>query len=48
MDSDWIEEEIKDGDGEFLKDILEQKVLAAFSSAGIQQKVLSNHFSFDK
>ena len=42
MDSDWIEEEIKDGDGEFLKDILEQKVLAAFSSAGIQRKVLSN------
>ena len=39
MDSDWIEEEINDGDGEFLKDILEQKALTAFSSAGIQRKV---------
>ena len=39
MEADWIEEEISDGDGEFLKDVLEQKVLTAFTSAGIQKKV---------
>ena len=41
MEADWIEEEISDGDGEFLKDVLEQKVLTAFTSAGIQKKVES-------
>ena len=41
IESDWIEEEIDEGDEEFLKDILEQKVLTAFSSAGIQRKVKS-------
>ena len=39
MEADWIEEEISDGDGEFLKDVLEQKVFTAFTSAGIQKKV---------
>ena len=39
LESDWIEEEISDQDGEFLKDVLEQKVLIAFTSAGIQRKV---------
>ena len=39
MEADWIEEEISDGDGEFLKDVLEQKVFTAFTSAGILKKV---------
>ena len=39
LESDWIEEEISDQDGEFLKDVLEQKVLIAFTSAFIQRKV---------
>ena len=39
LESDWIEEEISDQDGEFLKDVLEQKVLIAFTTAGIQRKV---------
>ena len=29
-----------DGDEEFLKDVLEQKVVVTFKSAGIQQKVI--------
>ena len=38
LESDWIEEEISDQDGEFLKDVLEQKVMIAFTTAGIQRK----------
>ena len=39
LEADWIEKEIMDGDQEFLKDVLEQKIVAIFKQAGINQKV---------
>ena len=38
VDSNQIEEEIRNEDGEFLKGILEQKVITAFTLAGMKKK----------
>ena len=37
VETDWIEEELGGKDGEFLKDVLEQKITAMFISVGFQQ-----------
>ena len=40
IESDWVEEEMMEDDVDFIKDVLEQKVIKVLQKAGIKKKVL--------
>ena len=39
VESDWVEEEMMEDDIDFIKDVLEQKILKIFKNGGIKKKV---------
>ena len=39
IEADWIEEEMTDDDVDFIKDVLEQKIITAFAKAGLVKKM---------
>ena len=39
VESDWVEEEMMEDDLDFIRDVLEQKVIKALHKAGITKKV---------
>ena len=45
LPTDWIEEEIGEEDADFLKDVLEQKLLEALSASGLSRKVSNDDYS---
>ena len=47
LESDWVEEEMMNDDVDFIRDVMEQKVIKAFAKAGIKKKVfLLNNVDF--
>lgn len=48
VESDWVEEEMMEDDVDFIRDVLEQKVIKALNKAGIIKKVerIKKHFEF--
>jgi len=40
VESDWVEEEMMEDDVDFIRDVLEQKVIKALNKAGIIKKIL--------
>ena len=39
METDWVEEEMMEDDIDFIRDVLEQKVIKVLQKAGIKKKV---------
>ena len=48
VETDWVEEEMMEDDVDFIRDVLEQKVIKVLQKAGINKKVFEKSFCNSK